>query len=356
MEDEYYIRRCFELAQRSKGHTAPNPMVGAVLVHNDRIIGEGWHHFYGGDHAEVNCLKNVVEPDRHLIPESTMYVNLEPCAHQGITPPCANRLVEEKIKRVVIANTDPFEKARGKGIAILKEAGIQVTTGVCEDEGKWVNRRFFCFHAHKLPYIVLKWAQSKDGFMAPLNRIRFQITSEETRKLVHKWRTEEGAIMVGTVTALNDNPKLTARHWEGLHPLRVVLDRNLQVPDTYHVFDRTAATWIINEKQEILNGNVHFRKLAFDNNVLINVMHRLHDAHILSVIVEGGPALLSSFIEKDLWDEARILTGTMSMGEGLPAPALGDKELAFATMNNVDELQVYLNKHSEYKYVQRLEL
>jgi diaminohydroxyphosphoribosylaminopyrimidine deaminase/5-amino-6-(5-phosphoribosylamino)uracil reductase len=169
---EHYIAQCLQLAQRAKGHTAPNPMVGAVLAYNDRVIGEGWHHYYGADHAEVNCLKNVAEADKHLIPEATMYVNLEPCAHYGITPPCATRIVAERIKKVVIANTDPFEQVKGRGIDILEDAGVAVTTGVSEKEGLWVNRRFFCFHKQKRPYIILKWAQTKDGFIAPVDRSR----------------------------------------------------------------------------------------------------------------------------------------------------------------------------------------
>jgi diaminohydroxyphosphoribosylaminopyrimidine deaminase / 5-amino-6-(5-phosphoribosylamino)uracil reductase len=356
MESDTFMKRCLTLAQQAKGHTAPNPMVGAVLVHDDRIIGEGWHHYYGADHAEVNCLKNVTPADKHLIPESTMYVNLEPCAHHGITPPCADRLVHEKVKKVVIANTDPFKKVSGKGVAILKAGGVEVETGICEQEGLWLNRRFFCFHSQRRPYIILKWAQTKDGFIAPLDRSRFQITGEESQKLVHKWRTEEAAIMVGHTTALKDDPQLTARHWQGHQPLRIVLDRNLHLPATHHIFDDAAATWIINDQREILSGNVHSVQLPFDSTLLPQLMNRLYEAHILSVIVEGGAKLLNSFISDGLWDEARVFTGDMKLSDGVAAPVLKDKISAFSTMTGNDELQVYVNKDSRYPYVSSMEL
>ena len=356
MSHEIYMNRCLELAQRAKGHTAPNPMVGAVLVYNGRIIGEGWHHFYGADHAEVNCLKNVADADKHLIPESTMYVNLEPCAHYGITPPCAVRLVEEKVKKVIIANTDPFEKVSGMGINILKEGGVAVETGVLEKEGLWVNRRFFCFHQQKRPYIILKWAQTKDGFIAPADKSRFQITGDAAQRLVHKWRTEEAAIMAGTTTALNDDPRLTARLWQGKQPLRIVLDKKLQLPRTHHIFDDAAATWIINEQHESPDSNVHFVKLIFDDTLLTQLLHRLYDNRVLSVIIEGGAVLLNSFISKGLWDEARIFTGSVSLQNGISAPHLDNEVQAFTTESEKDSLQVVINKNSAYPYSRGMEL
>jgi len=353
---ESYMRQCFELAQRAKGHTAPNPMVGAVLVHDGRIIGEGWHHYYGADHAEVNCLKNVADADKRLVPESTMYVNLEPCAHYGITPPCANRLVFEKIKKVVIANTDPFEKVSGKGIGILKQAGIEVTTGILEKEGLWLNRRFFCFHNRKRPYIILKWAQTKDGFIAPADKGRFQVTGQGSRQLLHKWRTEEAAIMVGANTALNDNPHLTARFWPGKQPLRIALDRNLQLPHTHNLFDGAAATWIINERQDILDGNVHSVQLPFDDTLLPELLNRLYEARILSLIVEGGAALLDTFISHSLWDEARIFTGTPFLQGGIAAPVLKDGAHAFTSYVEQDLLDIFVNKTSAFPYPPGMEL
>lgn len=356
MHYELYMSHCLGLAERARGHTAPNPMVGAVLVHNDRIIGKGWHHYYGADHAEVNCLKSVAAADKHLIPESTMFVNLEPCAHYGITPPCANRLVAEHIKHVVIANRDPFEKVNGMGIDILKGAGITVETGIIEQEGLWVNRRFFCFHKQKRPYIILKWAQTKEGRIAPADRSRLQISNTASQKLVHKWRTEEAAIMVGTTTAINDNPQLTSRLYEGRHPLRIALDKNLKIPATHHLYDNTAATWIINEQKEILNGNVHLVKLPFGNNLLPVLLHRLYEAKILSLMVEGGAALLNSFIALGLWDEARIFTASTSIKDGLKAPVLSNEVLAYTTDVNNDKLQVYTNKNSDYRYINGMEL
>jgi len=354
--DDFYIQKCLTLAQKAKGHTSPNPMVGAVLVYKDRIIGEGWHHFYGADHAEVNCLKNVVDADKHLIPESTMYVNLEPCAHYGITPPCATRLVAERVKKVVIANTDPFEQVSGKGISILAEAGIEVETDISEKEGLWVNRRFFCFHSLHRPYIILKWAQTNDGFIAPADKSKFQITGKESQTLVHKWRTEEAAIMVGTATALNDNPQLTARLYEGKQPLRIVLDRNLKLPHTHHLFDEHAATWIINEQQELLEGNIHYLPMAFDNTLLPTLLQKLYEQKVLSIIIEGGAVLLNSFISAGLWDEARIFTGTTSLKDGIKAPQLNNKTEAFATAVGNDNLQVFVNKNSAYKYAAGMEL
>ncbi len=356
MKHEAYIKQCFDLAQRAKGHTAPNPMVGAMLVCDDRIIGEGWHHYYGADHAEVNCLKNVSQTDRDLISESTMYVNLEPCAHFGMTPPCANRLVQERVKKVVIANKDPFEKVDGQGIRILKNAGIEVETGVLEKEGLWVNRRFFCFHKQKRPYIILKWAQSADGFIAPADRSRLQITGIEAQTLVHKWRTQEAAIMVGTTTALNDNPELTARLYEGKQPLRILLDRGLIVPHTNHLYDNQAATWIVNEQKEILLGNVHSVRVPFGDGLLPALMQKLFDAKILSLIVEGGAALLNSFIDAGLWDEARIFTGEIAIKDGIPAPSLKSDMPAFTSKVGSDTLRVSVNTVSDYPYVQGMEL
>ena len=356
MGHETYMKLSLALAQRAKGHTAPNPMVGAVLVYNDRIIGEGWHHYYGADHAEVNCLKSVAAADKPLISESIMYVNLEPCAHYGITPPCAHRLVQEKIKQVVIANTDPFDKVNGKGLDILKEGGIGVETGVLEKEGLWVNRRFFCSHKKKRPYIILKWAQTKDGYIAPADRSRFQITNPYSQKLLHKWRTEEAAILVGNTTALNDNPQLTSRLYDGRQPLRIVLDKRLKLPATYHVYDNTAPTWMVNEQKEQLYGNVHFVKLPFDDMIIPALLQRLYEAKILSVIVEGGATLLNGFISAGLWDEARIFTGDVSLGDGVHAPILNDAIPAFTTEVGSDLLKVSINKNSEYEYIKGMEL
>ena len=356
MSHELYMKRCLELAQKGKGNTTPNPMVGAVLVHNGRIIGEGWHHVYGNVHAEVDCLNNVIPEDQHLIAGSTMYVSLEPCAHTGKTPPCASRLVKEQIAKVVIANKDPFELVKGKGIDILKNAGIDVVTGVCEQEGFWVNRRFFCMHTQNRPYIILKWAQTTDGFMAPADKSRFQITNEHSKQLLHKWRTEEAAIMVGSNTAINDNPQLTARIWQGKQPLRIALTRSGVLPDMHQLLDNAAPTWIVNEQTEKTVNNVRFIKLNFDETLLNNLMSVVHQHNITSLIVEGGAQLLNSFINNDLWDEARIFTGTVNLGNGLAAPLLTNSNIAFTTYLDRDTLRIVTNRKSKYPYVHGLEL
>ena len=345
------MRRSLQLAAQASGYTSPNPMVGATLVYNDRIIGEGFHHAYGRHHAEVDCLLNVAEEDRQWIPESTMYVTLEPCAHYGLTPPCALLLVRERVNRVVIANTDPFVQVSGKGIAILQEAGIEIETGMLAAEGLWLNRRFFCFHTQYRPYIVLKWAQTSDGYIAPADKNRYQITGNLAQQLVHKWRTEEAAILVGATTALNDNPQLTARLWHGRQPLRIVLDRNLQLPPSHAVFDAAAETWIVNELKEEQKGNVRYVQLAFDRTLIASLIQQLHIAKKLSLIVEGGAKLLNSFIEHGLWDEARIFTGSQTLGGGLPAPLLTNAAIAFETTIGCDRLNVLVNKHSSYRYV-----
>ena len=351
-----YMMRCLELAQRAKGNTAPNPMVGAVLVHQVRIIGEGWHHYYGADHAEVNCIKNVAEADRHLIPDSVMYVNLEPCAHYGLTPPCANRIVEEGIKEVHIANVDPFPKVSGRGIDILDAAGVTVLTGEEKNAGLWVNRRFFCTHTLQRPYVILKWAQTKDRFMAPVDRSRFQITGSESQVLVHCWRTEEGAILVGTTTAMNDNPQLTARLYEGKQPLRIAIDKDLKLPRTHHLFDDSAATWIINAHDESQIGNVHFIQCDFNQPVVPQLLQRLHTARILSLIVEGGEALLQSFIAPGLWDEARVFTGDVTLQSGVPSPLLPVGIPELSALYGKDLLQLYVNPKSAYPFVYGLDV
>lgn len=348
---DVYMKRCFELAQRAKGNTAPNPMVGAVLVHNNRVIGEGWHHFYGADHAEVNCLKNVKQEDQHLIKEATMYVSLEPCAHQGLTPPCAVRLVNEQVKEVVIANIDPFEKVSGNGIDILQTAGIKVTSGIQDKEGKWVNRRFFCYHQQKRPYIILKWAQTASGFIAPANNQRLQLTNQHNRQLLHKWRTEEGAFMVGTKTAIADDPQLTARYWKGKQPLRIVVDRKLRLPASLKLFDEEAATWVVNEERETLDGNIHYIKLEFDDTLLNQLLQRLYDARILSVVIEGGSTLLTGFISAGLWDEARVFYTNTNITDGLAAPILKNALFQDAWPLGSDLLKLYLNENSAYPYV-----
>lgn len=332
-------------------------MVGAVLVHNDRIIGEGWHKEYGQPHAEVNCLNSVQDADRQLIPESTMYVSLEPCAHHGKTPPCAVRLVDERVKEVVICNADPYEEVAGRGVDILTSNGVKVTLDVLKNEGLWLNRRFFCFHQQRRPYIILKWAQTQDGHFAPVDKSRFQITGAESQALVHKWRTEEAAIMVGFHTAMHDNPLLTARLWSGKQPLRIAFDRKIQMPHTHNLYNTDAHTWIINERLDADEGHIHFVKLSFDDSMLPSLLQRLHEARILSLIVEGGAHLLSRFIASGTWDEARVLTGQATLPSGsIPAPLLHNAAQAFTTEIGADTLSVFINDKSAYKYMPGMEL
>lgn len=356
MTQELLMMRCIELAQKAKGLTAPNPMVGALLLRNGAIIGEGWHRQYGADHAEVDCLKSVPHSEKHLIPGSTMYVNLEPCAHYGKTPPCADRLVQEKISKVVISNPDPFERVNGNGIEILKKGGVYVQLGPLGKEGLWLNRRFFCFHTQQRPYIILKWAQTLDGYIAPDDKGPFQITNEHSLQLTHKWRTEEAAIMVGATTALNDNPALTARLWNGRQPLRIAINRKLDMPATHQLLNNKVPTWILNDYPDEVRGDTRYIKMNFDGTFLDQLMFILFQQNILSMIVEGGAQLLYTFINAGLWDEARIFTGKVSLGSGLAAPLLKHAFPILKTSLGGDTLNVFVHKKSKYQYVSGMEL
>lgn len=343
MNHELYMHRCLQLAEKGLGNVAPNPLVGAVLVHRERIIGEGYHQYYGQAHAEVNCFESVQNEDKHLIANSTLYVNLEPCAHFGKTPPCANRIVQEGVKKVVIANTDPFEKVAGKGIRLLQENEIEVIIGILKKEGAWLNRRFFTFHQRKRPYIILKWAQTENGFFAPKDGSRFQITDEVSQKINHQWRAEEAAILVGFNTAMNDNPQLTNHYSKGNQPLRIALDSNLTLPISHHLFDEKTSTWIVNSQINEEQENLRFLKLDFQNKLLENLLQELFVAGKNSVIVEGGAKLLQSFVAANLWDEARILIAPNRLQSGIDAPLLQNEQLLSATQLANDELKIYQN-------------
>lgn len=349
--EEKYMDQCLQLAIKGAGNTYPNPLVGAVLVYNNKIIGEGWHQHYGGPHAEVNCLANVADENKHLIPESTMYVNLEPCAHYGITPPCAQLLVEQQVKQVVIAVQDPFPQVSGSGIEILRNADINVTIGTGAAAAMWVNRRFLTAHTLHRPYIILKWAQSADGYFATSTGAKTQISSIEAQRMVHQWRTEEAAIMVGYLTALNDNPQLTTRLHPGRQPLRIALDRNATLPHTHHLFNAEAATWIITERESSVLGNVHYINMPFNAALMHNIMQRLQEARILSVIIEGGAQLLNTFIQEGLWDEARVFSSsTLLLHEGIDAPQLIGATPAFEKKVGTDTLYVSTNSSTNYPY------
>lgn len=321
------MQRCLQLAAMGAGRVAPNPMVGAVLVYDGRIIGEGYHQQYGYAHAEVNCISSVAAADKALISHSTMYVSLEPCAHFGKTPPCADLLIKNNIPQVVIGCRDSFEKVAGRGIEKLMAAGIAVTVGILEKECRELNRRFFTFHEKQRPYIILKWAQSSDGKIGKHGSSRFKISNRFSNRLVHQWRTEEAAILVGSKTALLDDPALTARLWPGNNPLRLVIDLELQLPEHLQLFDGSTKTMVFNYHKQEATGNLIYQQLTKGEDVLKQMVTVLHTMHIQSLIVEGGATLLQSFIDGGLWDEARVITNTeLIIGEGLPAPVLHNAE------------------------------
>lgn len=319
---ERMMQRCFQLAKLGMGNVAPNPMVGAVLIYKDKIIGEGYHQQYGQAHAEVNCIQSVPEDKKHLIKESTLYVSLEPCSHFGKTPPCTQLIIQYKIPRVVISNVDPFPKVSGSGIIQLREAAVEVITGINEVEGKELNKRFFTFYEKKRSYIILKWAQSADGFIGLPDNKKVQISNEYTNRLVHKWRHEESAILVGTNTAMSDDPRLTNRMWSGKSPVRVVLDKKLRLPEYLRIFDNEVQTLIFNAEKQQRRGDTEWIKIPFDENVLQEILQVLYEKKILSLIIEGGSKTLQSFIDAGLWDEARVIIGNNFCKQGVKAPLL----------------------------------
>lgn len=327
---------------------SPNPMVGAVLVHRDRIIGEGWHQVYGQAHAEVHCMASVTEADRHLIPESTLYVSLEPCAHFGRTPPCADLIVRERIPEVVIGCRDTFSEVSGKGIAKLQQAGIKVITGVLENECRYLNRRFFTRQEQHRPYIMLKWAQSADGFIAPPQGRRVMLSNIFSQQLVHRMRREEDAILVGYNTALYDNPKLNNRSGSGRQPLRIVTDPELQLPATLHLFDRSQSTLVFNYLEDKEEHNLELIKLERTASLPEQLISRL--PKINSLIVEGGSKTLQQFINAGLWDEALVFRTPHLLGAGTLAPVLQQALPArqFNLFN--DHITIYHHEHTRGLY------
>ena len=318
--EEFFMQRCIELASKAKGCASPNPMVGSVIVYNNKIIGEGYHEKYGSHHAEVNAINSV--KDKSLLSKSTLYVNLEPCAHFGKTPPCSDLIIQNKIPEVVIGCVDTFSKVSGKGIERMRNVGIDVKVGVLENESRVLNKRFFTFHEKKRPYIILKWAESKDGFIAPKNQTKpFWMTSCESKKLVHKWRAEEDAILVGRITADKDNPSLTVREVEGSNPIRIVIDKDLKLSADFNLFNNDAKTIIFNQTKSEENNSNNYIKINF-NNMTKNILQELHKQNIQSIIIEGGTKTLQSFIDKKLWDEARIFTTKKTLIEGVQPPTI----------------------------------
>ena len=321
-QDEKYMRRCLHLAQFGQGHVAPNPMVGSVIVHNQTIIGEGFHQLYGGPHAEVNAITSVKDPG--LLKKSTLYVNLEPCCHSGKTPPCTQLIIEKKIPRVVIGDEDPNPKVAGKGIRQLREAGIEVVDHVLSEDGQKLNKRFYTFHLEKRPYILLKWAQSADRLIDQKREERdgkkpIHFSNDYSQLWVHRMRANESAILVGTNTAILDNPQLTVRHWSGKNPLRVVIDRKGIIPPTSHLLDRTTPTLIYTDELHAPISDL-YRVIPSHPDFLSHLLNDLYQQKILSLIVEGGSLLLTSFLQSGLWDETQVEVSPLLLKEGVQAP------------------------------------
>ncbi len=344
--DELFMKRCFQLARLGSGKVSPNPMVGAVLVYNGKVIGEGWHQVYGGAHAEVNALSSVRESDQHLIKLSTLYVSLEPCCVFGNTPPCTNLILENKVPRVVISCLDESPGVAGKGLEILKKGNVEVKAGILESEGRWLVRFRNTYVSKKRPYIILKYALSKDGLFAKQNE-QIWLTNSLTKRLVHKWRSEIDAILVGTKTAIVDNPKLTNRLFYGNNPLRIFIDKELKLSSSLYLFDKKVETILVSEKQkeDLKHMDLENLNLPFDDQLLTNLLQSLYDRKITSMIIEGGAFTLQKFIDKNLWDEARILTGSTLIYEGIKKPDLIGKVVINQKIGN-DKLTVIQN-HTE---------
>jgi len=341
------MQRCLDLAALGMGNVSPNPMVGAVIVHDGKIIGEGYHRQYGEAHAEVNAVNQVLSQFAHaaeLLKQATIYVSLEPCAHYGKTPPCADLIIKHRIPKVVIGCCDPFEQVDGRGIEKLKDAGIEVEVGVLEEECKWLNRRFFTRVQKHRPYIILKWAQTEDGFFAPDNNQQLWITGPESRKLVHQWRGEEDAVLVGKNTVAIDNPRLNVRYGAGRSPKRVVIDRRLELDNGLNVFDQSGETLIFNSVKTTIEGKNKYIALEdFDRFVPQYILYQLYLQDIQSVIIEGGAYTLNTFIEAGLWDEARIFAGSISLTSGIKAPEIKGI-IAGEVLSGTDSLQILYNK------------
>jgi diaminohydroxyphosphoribosylaminopyrimidine deaminase / 5-amino-6-(5-phosphoribosylamino)uracil reductase len=342
--EEKYMHRCLQLARLGAGTVAPNPMVGAVLVHKGVIIGEGYTQPYGQAHAEVMCINSVSAANQPLINKSTLYVSLEPCAHFGKTPPCADLIITSKIPQVVIACQDIYQEVNGKGVEKLKTAGINVTVGVLDKEALDLNKRFFIFHQQQRPYIILKWAQSSNGKISGKNGEQVFISNEFTNRLVHQWRSEEAAIMVGTNTALSDNPALTTRLYLGRNPLRLVIDMDLKLPSSLQLFNGAVKTIVFNQFKQEEGEQVLFYKIKKDEKSIPQVLNILHQLKIQSVIIEGGAKLLQSFIDDNLWDEARVITNTeLNIPEGIAAPIVKNKKLIEKEITFGDKIEYLIN-------------
>ena len=346
---EFYMKRCIELAKNGLGTTYPNPLVGSVIVHDGKIIGEGWHKKAGEPHAEVNAVNSV--KDKSLLKEATIYVSLEPCSHFGKTPPCCDLIIANEIPNVVIGTVDPFSKVAGNGIKKLIESDKNVTVGILEDECNELNKRFFTFHQKERPYIILKWAETADGFIAPEMPKPVQhdklkpvwITNEFSRQLVHKWRSEEQAILVGTNTVIEDNPKLDVRDWKGNNPIRIVLDQNNRIPKESHIFNNQAKTIVFTKSTASFRKEIGiFETIVFRKNIAQQIVQILYKHQIQSIIIEGGRQTLQTFIDEKIWDEARIFIGNISFQNGTKAPIIALKNIEKHAIGS-DELIISRN-------------
>jgi diaminohydroxyphosphoribosylaminopyrimidine deaminase/5-amino-6-(5-phosphoribosylamino)uracil reductase len=342
MQDEFYIQRCIELAQKAIGKTYPNPLVGSVIVHNGEIIGEGYHHKAGENHAEINAINSV--KDKSLIPESTIYVSLEPCAHYGKTPPCALKIKELGFKKVVIGAMDSHDKVNGKGKKIIQDAGIEAISGILENECIELNKRFFTYHEKKRPYIILKWAESGDGFLDKDFKPT-SISNSLVNQSVHQLRADEHAILVGTQTAVNDNPSLNVRNVEGTNPVRILIDFDLKVPRDFNIYNKEAKTLVFNSVKEENQDNIQFIKIEKEN-FLSDLLDALYKEQIQSVIIEGGRFTLQEFINANLWDEAIIIKNeNLKLENGTKAPEFDYK--ADEILNFRDNvIEKYFQKNS----------
>ena len=326
--DEFYMQRCLDLAENALGKTYPNPIVGCVIVHEGKIIGESWHKKAGDAHAEVNAINSV--KDKTLLSTSTLYVSLEPCVHYGKTPPCSELIIKHNIPYVVVGCKDLYSKVSGKGIQSMRESGIKVDVDVLKDKCVESHKRFFTFHNKKRPYIILKWAETKDGFIAPAKQKLgepFWITSKESKTLVHKWRSQESSILIGANTAKLDNPSLTVRLWNGNNPLRIVIDENLKLNNNLNIFNNSAKTLVFNNKKNIVFDNIEYCMIDF-NSIHQEIMKSLYNKGVHSLIIEGGRETLQSFIDIGLWDEARVFVGNKNLENGVHAPKIKEKYIS----------------------------
>ena len=335
--------RCIQLAKNGLGTTYPNPLVGSVIVYKNKIIGEGWHFQSGMPHAEVNAVISV--KDQSLLKNATIYVSLEPCSHFGKTPPCANLIIEKGIKNVVIGSMDPNPIVAGNGIKLLRDNGCNVVEGILEKECDDLNKRFFTYFKKKRPYIFLKWAETSDGFISPKTKDEIKpvwITNKKSRQLVHKWRAQEQAILVGTNTVIEDNPSLTTRDWNGNSPIRIIIDKNLKIPKEANVFDTNSKTIIITEIKSKNNENLIFETIDFSNNLAQQICGIIYRYNIQSLIVEGGAKTLQTYIDENLWDEARIFKGISLFKDGTKAPLINGGIVSEIKIKQ-DTLKIALN-------------